>query len=56
MSTVSTRIVELDPARISREIIAEAADILRAGGLVAFPTGAMGLGPTPSVQRGRWNL
>jgi L-threonylcarbamoyladenylate synthase len=36
--TVPTRIVPVVPTRISPEIIAEAAGILRAGGLVAFPT------------------
>ena len=38
MPIVSTRIVKLDPGRIEPQVIADAARILRAGGLVAFPT------------------
>jgi len=35
---VSTRVLRVDPERVDPALIAEAARVIREGGLVAFPT------------------
>ena len=51
---VSTRVLRVDPERVDPALIAEAARVIREGGIVAFPTETVyGLGRTPTTPRRR---
>jgi L-threonylcarbamoyladenylate synthase len=50
--TLTTRVVQIDPARIDSDMIERAAALIRGGGLVAFPTETVyGLGADATSER-----
>jgi translation factor SUA5 len=51
---VSTRVLRVDPERVDPALIAEAARVIRKGGIVAFPTETVyGLGANAYTPRRR---